>query len=383
MEMTKISSVLEVSGKKARFVLEENPFRPAGGGQPGDSGSVEGEDFRAEVMDCRIEDGREVLEVRLKKGTPVEGMAIAASVDEARKAVLTRMHSGQHILSKVLENMEGGPETYKTAIGEKESSISVRYEGELGWDLLFAAEDETNALIASNLPVEILQLSRDEAEEVQDLKANWDRIGDATISVVKMGDFDVNACCGSHVSGTAEVGGILVTGYNGSAPEWTISFTVERDERLRAFGQIMRRLLREVGCPLEKVERVYSKLRDERDHLTKQLDRVRSMISLPWIVEQRAGYRLHFAELRGLDPDLITPSVKRLIEDEPDVLAVVLLPDENGRARFLAAHGEAVDVDLQKALKEAPQLKARGGGTSGWVSGMAGNPLSTDWKGVF
>ncbi len=380
MEMTKISSVLDVSGKKARFVLEENPFRPAGGGQPGDSGRVDGENFRAEVTDCRIEEGRVVLKARLKKGTPTEGMTVSVSVDEARKALLTRMHSGQHILSRVLENMENGPETYKTAIGEKESSISVRYEGELGWDLLFAAEDETNAVIGSDLPVEILQLNRDEAEKLEELKANWDRIGDETITVVKMGDFDVNACCGSHVARTGEVGGLLVTGFNGSAPEWTLTFTVEREERQTAYGRIMRRLLREVGCPLEKVERVYSKLRDERDHLTKQLDRVRGMLQLPWEVEAREGYRLHLAVLRGLDPELVTPAVKRLIEDEPDALVLVLLPDGNGRARFLAARGEAVELDLQKLLKETVSLGARGGGTPGWVSGMAGNAEPGVWK---
>lgn len=378
--MTKITRVLEVSGKKARFLLAENPFRPAGGGQPGDSGRVEGDDLKAEVADCQIEAEGEVLIARLKKGRPEEGMEVTVRVDEERKALLTRMHSGQHILSKVLENMPEGPETYKTAIGEDESSISVTYDGELDWEVLFKAEEETNALIARDIPVEILELSREEARSIEDLKANWDRIEDPTITVVRMGDFDVNACCGSHVSRTAEVGGMMVTGFNGSAPEWTISFTVLRDEKLQAFGRTMRRLLREVGCPLEKVERVYEKLRTEKEHLSRQLDKVRQMICLPWTVDDRDGYRFHSVEMRGLDPEMVTPAVKRLIEAEPDVLALVLLPDENGRARFLVAHGASVDLDLQKVLKANPALKARGGGTSGWVSGMAGNPNLEDWK---
>lgn len=379
---THITRVVEASGKKGKFVLEENPFRPAGGGQPGDSGWVEAEGFKAEVTDCQLEGGVEVLVAKLKKGCPEENMAVTVRVDEERKALLTRMHSGQHILSTVLENMPEGPETYKTAIGVEESSISVTYDGELDWEILFRAEDETNAVIARDIPVEILELSREEARTLEGLKANWDRIEDPTITVVRMGDFDVNACCGSHVSGTGEVGGMLVTGFNGSAPEWTISFSVLRDEKLRVFGQTMRRLLREVGCPVEKVERVYEKLRSEKDHLSKQLDRVRSMIRLPWTVEIRDGYRLHSAEMRGLDPELVTPAVKRLIEDEPDALALVLLPEESGRGRFLIAHGASVDLDLQKALKAAPSLKARGGGTSGWVSGMAGNANLEDWKAV-
>lgn len=377
---TKIARVLEVSGKKARFLLEENPFRPAGGGQPGDSGWIDGEDFKVEVVDCQIEGEGEVLVTRLKKGRPDEGMEVTVRVDEKRKALLTRMHSGQHILSKVLENMPDGPETYKTAIDDEESSISVSYDGELDWDLLFSAEDETNAVIARDIPVDILELSRDEARTLDDLKANWDRIEDPTITVVRMGDFDVNACCGSHVTATGEVGGLLVTGFNGSAPEWTISFTVLRDEKLQAFGRTTRRLLREVGCPLEKVERVYEKLRAEKEHLSKQLDKVRQMIRLPWTIEEREGYRFHFVEIGGLDPEMVTPAVKRLIDDESDALALVLIPDDNGRARFLAAHGASVNLDLQKTLKAASSLKARGGGTSGWVSGMAGNPNLEDWK---
>lgn len=378
--MTHITRVLEVSGKKARILLAENPFRPAGGGQPGDSGRIEGDDLKAEVTDCQIEADGEVLFVRLKKGCPEEGMAVTVRVDEERKTLLTRMHSGQHILSKVLENMPGGPETYKTAIGDEESSISVTYGGELDWELLFRAEEETNALIARDIPVEVLELPREEARAMEDLKANWDRIEDPTITVVRMGDFDVNACCGSHVTSTGEVGGMLVTGFNGSSPEWTISFTVLRDEKLQAFSRTTRRLLREVGCPLEKVERVYEKLRAEKDHLSKQLDRVRSLIRLPWTVESREGFRFHYAEMRGLDPELVTPAVKRLIEEEPDALALVLIPEEGGRARFLVAHGASVDLDLQKGLKAASLLKARGGGTAGWISGMAGNANLEDWK---
>ena len=374
-----IESVLSRKGKKAEVLLGANPFRPSGGGQPSDRGRLEAPGFGADVVDVRLVDGRALAELKVTRGEPIEGLAVEAFVDEAWRSILTRMHSGEHILSKVLEGLREGLHITKTHIGDKESSISVRYEGEIDWDLLFEAERLSRDLIAEGRAVTIHELDREAARDFPGLKANWERIEDGTVRVVEIEGFDANACCGSHVASTAEVGDLLVTAFNGSAPDWTVTFTV--DGALRdGHSQVMRRLLRHVGCPVDQIEEVYERLRAERDGLARSLDRVRQNLSLPWTIEEKEGFRLYFVELPGWAPDLASPAVKKQIESDGRALIIVLCPGAE-RSSFIAAAGSDVSLDLRALLKAHPELGARGGGAPTWVSGMTTAPLSV-WRQV-
>ncbi len=369
----RIASVLSRSGKGAEVLLDPNPFRPSGGGQPADRGRLEAEDFEAAVVDVRLVDGLAVTELRIGRGEPREGSAVRALPDEAWRSLLTRMHSGEHILSKVLEGLCQGLHVTKTHIGDKESSVTIAYDGEIGWELLFEAEKRARDVIAENRTVTVHELSAEEARAFPGLKANWERIGDDVVRVVEIDGFDANACCGSHVASTAEVGDLFVTAYNGSAPDWTVTFTVEGSLR-DLYGQVMRRLLRGVGCPVDRIEGVYEKLRAEKEGLARDLDRARQNLSLSWTTEECGAFRLHFVELPGWTADLVSPAVKKQVESDGRALVVVLCPGPEGRGPFVVARGSDVSFDLRAFLKGHPELGARGGGASAWVSGVATAP---------
>ena len=141
---TKITAVLSRKGKEARLAIEDNRFHPSGGGQPGDKGWLKAPGFSAEVVDCFREDDVPVLSVRVMEGEPAEGLAVEAEVDLSRQALLSRMHSGEHVLSRILESRHEGLEVYKVAVAEEETAVFLRWDGELGWDLLFEAETAAN-----------------------------------------------------------------------------------------------------------------------------------------------------------------------------------------------------------------------------------------------
>jgi alanyl-tRNA synthetase len=377
--VTTIAEILSRDGKRALVVLEPNPFRPSGGGQPSDRGRLAGGGFEADVVDVRSDQGRVVTELKVRKGELRPGLAVEVALDEAWRRILTRMHSGEHILSKVLEGMREGLHITKTHIGDRESSIAIDYDGDLDWDLLFAAEARTREIIARGLAVTVHELDEREARQFPGLKANWDRIGDGTVRVVEIEGFDANACCGSHVASTDEVGDLFVTGWNGSAPDWSVTFTVDGDDLRDRYSQVLRRLLRQVGCGDDQIETVYGKLRGERDSLARILDRVRQHLALPWTTDAGGDFHLYVAELPGWPVDVVTPAVKRLVEADPEALAVVVCPDEAGQGPFVAAAGADVVLDLRALLKDRPDLEARGGGASSWVSGRTGQARATAW----
>ena len=377
---TKITAVLSRKGKEARLAIEDNRFHVSGGGQPGDKGRLGAPGFSAEVTDCFREDDVPVLAVRLIEGEPAQGMPVEAEVDLSRQELLSRMHSGEHVLSRILESRHEGLEVYKVAVAEEETSVFMRWEGDLGWDLLFEAEAAANEVIASDLPVSIRLYDPAEAQSIEGLKANWNRLGNEPIRVVTIPGFDCIACSGTHVSSTGRIGGLLVTAYRGTAPDWEVKFTVHRERVLEAYSRVLRVLLRKVSCPLEKLEKVYDRLQEEKQVLSRALDKAKGMLALPWEAHRVGSKTLSVAVLPGFLPEMATPSLKALTESDPLSVGLVLIPSGEGQGgSFTLACGAEAGIDLRRFLKDHPELGARGGGAPSWVNGVTNAALPAEW----
>ncbi|MDR2178813.1 MAG: alanyl-tRNA editing protein [Synergistaceae bacterium] len=383
---TKIAEVRELDGKKAQVILEESPFHPSGGGQPGDTGELRGDGFRAAVRAAgKSKNTHEtLLDLLLLEGAPRAGMEVTAVVDMARNWILSRMHTGQHLFSRLQENAHEGLETLKVNIGVDESVVYVRYDGALTWDSLFAAEEKTVNAIEADLPVESFLMSRNEAENIPELKAKWERIRDEKIRVVRVPGIDATACAGTHVARTGEIGDFLVTGFNGSAPDWEVRFTVQGKARVREYSRVMRRLLREVGCRADQLEDIFARQRSENNTLRQIADKVRAYISIPWDTCQAGGHPLYFAVLPGLTKELLSAPARNCVAEHPDSFCLVLLPflsdtSANVPFPFILLRGAEVPVDLAGLAKKFPELQARGGGKGDWINGTTTQKSLSVW----
>ncbi len=374
---TTIVEVVSQDAKKAQVVLADAPFHPSGGGQPGDTGTLKGQGFRASVLDAhkRKEDGATILDLKVGEGTPACGLEVSAEVELERNAILSRMHTGQHIFSRLQENAHEGLETLKVSIDTDESVVYVRCHWALTWNDLFGVEEKIMEIIRRDLPVESILTSREEAEAIPELKARWERIHDERIRIVRVAGVDATACSGTHVARTGEIGGFMVTGFNGSAPDWEIRFTVRTEERTREYTRAMRRLLREVGCPADRLEDVFARQKAENAALRQVVDRVRHLLSVPW-EERRAGkYPLFFALLPGLTKELLSTPARTCAAGHPDAFCLVLLPDAAATADpeepfpFILLRGAENGADLSGFVKRFPELGARGGGKPDWLNG--------------
>jgi alanyl-tRNA synthetase len=380
--LTNIVEVRDLKGKRCIISLAHMPYHPAGGGQPGDSGTLEGEEFLGDVRDCLLVDGRKFLDVHIIKGVPKVGMKVKASVDEERHRVLSRMHTGEHILSRVLETEIEGLRVNKVNISEEESSIYLSYDGNLDWEKLFSAEEKANEIIQKDLPVYVKNLTKEEAKAMKDLKINIDRIKGDTVRVVVVPEFDLIACSGSHVGSTLEVGGIFVTGFNGSPPNWSVSFTVHVDKYLQNYSKAVRKLMRKIGCPLDKLESVFASLQEERKNLSNAMDKARKYICLPWEKDSFGDADFYYALVEGALADMCSPAVKKKVLESPKSIVLCLFKDQasEGSARFIMARGESCNIDVRDFLKGSPTLKAKGGGASNWVQGITECVSMKEWR---
>ncbi len=137
---------------EAYVVLDGTYFYPEGGGQPADRGELRWEGGHADVVDVRKDHGdvRHYVE-SLEGDPPVEETAVEGHVDVARRETLRRMHTAQHVVSRVVLE-EYGATTAGNQIHEDRSRIDFEPADFDEEDLAFI-ERETNAVIERDLPV--------------------------------------------------------------------------------------------------------------------------------------------------------------------------------------------------------------------------------------
>jgi len=189
----------------SRVALDSTIFYPTGGGQPHDSGTLDG----VPVVDVRKEG--ELVWHTLDGAVPAVGQAVHLEVDWERRHALMRTHTALHVLCGVIWNEWGTAVT-----GGNMEPLSARMDFE--FDPLpegFGAkvEELVNTELAAARPIEVSFLPRETAVEDEDLirtKVNMIPESVKEIRVVDIVGLDKQADGGTHVRSTDEVGRIRV-----------------------------------------------------------------------------------------------------------------------------------------------------------------------------
>ena len=193
------ATVVAVAGE--RVVLDRTAFYATGGGQPHDTGTLDG----VMVSDVRKE-GDSVWHTLVGKA-PAVGATVRGVIDWDRRHRLMRTHSAMHVLCGVIWNEWG-----KAVTGGNMEPLAGRMDFE--FDPLpdeFAArvQELVNAEIAADRPIEVSFLARDTAVEDSDLirtKVNLIPESVTEIRVVDIVGLDKQADGGTHVHSTREIG---------------------------------------------------------------------------------------------------------------------------------------------------------------------------------
>ncbi len=193
------ANVVAVDG--GRVALDRTAFYATGGGQPHDTGTIDG----VPVTDVR-KDG-DVVWHTLDGPLPAVGATVHGVVDWERRHRLMRTHTAMHVLCGVIWN-----EWRKAVTGGNMEPLEARMDFE--FDPLpdgFAArvQELVNAEIAADRPIEVSFLSREVALKDDDLirtKVNLIPASVTEIRVVDIVGLDKQADGGTHVARTGEIG---------------------------------------------------------------------------------------------------------------------------------------------------------------------------------
>ena len=195
------------------LVLDGTYFYPEGGGQPADRGDLSWDGGSARVRTVRKNHGdvRHYVE-EFEGARPEVGETVEGSIDAERREAHRRMHTAQHIVSRVVLD-EYGAETAGNQIHADHSRIDFE-------PVDFSEEDVdrierlSNEAIERDLAVTKAERPREEVEDRTDEgRALLDLIPDHVdpLRVVEIEEFDYCPCGGTHVDSLGEVGRVEIT----------------------------------------------------------------------------------------------------------------------------------------------------------------------------
>jgi alanyl-tRNA synthetase len=377
-------------GEEGVVVLDRTPFYAESGGQVGDAGVLHTTSLEFAVNDTQ-KYGKAYGHIGMLIG-PGElrlGAELDAIVDASRRQATVLNHSATHLLHAALRAVLG------THVQQKGSLVApdrLRFDFSHYEPMTPAqiAEVEAlvNAQIRSNADADITEMAYDDAIKAGALAFFGEKY-DARVRVLRLGDFSVELCGGTHVHRAGDIGLFKITSESG------IAAGVRRIEAVTGQGALdwfartevaLQRIAGLVKATPDEADAKVQQLLDRSRALEKELQQLKSRLAsargdeLTEQVIDVKGVKVLAARIENADAKLLRETVDRL-KAKLGSAVVVLSAVEDGKIRLAAG----VTPDRTDRLKAgdivsavAQQVGGKGGGRPDFAQAGGTQPEKLD-----
>jgi len=343
-----------VSGWTA-VVLNRTAFYPTGGGQPSDTGTLNG----SRVVEC-IDDGDNGVLHVVQGAAPVRDAVVRGRVDWARRLDHMQQHTGQHILSQAFVKLFNAP-TKSFRVLEASCQIDVELNNPTT-EVIERAVELANNVIWEDRVITILNVTPEEAAELP-LRKESAREGE--LRLIEIEGFDLTPCGGTHAFRTGEVGLIAVRSWERAKGLTRIEFVAG----MRALADY-----RKANKSAREMAALFSTGRDDAPQLAAQMveenkelhRRVRVLEEVAATVEAEkllttADAGIVTEVFDGRDVESLKKLAHALIA-KPGTVALLASRDKD-TGRLVFARSSDAPGDMSVLMREAcTMLDGRGGG---------------------
>ncbi|HEY7232686.1 MAG TPA: DHHA1 domain-containing protein [Gemmatimonadaceae bacterium] len=346
--------VVDVVDEGRRVYLDRTTFYPTSGGQPNDLGMLGG----AKIADV-VDEGERIAHV---VETPLRDAPerIAGEIDWSRRFDHMQQHTGQHLLSAILEEAYGY-HTVSVHFGSDYSSLDLDVDS-VSADRIVEAERRANRIAVENRPVTIVF---EEASAATGLRKESQREG--TLRIVSIAGLDRSACGGTHVRSTGEIGALLIRKVERVRKSARLEFVcgMRAVRRARADFEALTRIAGSLSASLDDAAALvgaqHEQLRaaeNERRRLDRELAGFRARALYDAAPANARGR--HVVRHDGASMDELRNLAQAMVALPHAVLAGTLADPPS----LLFATSEDTGIDAGRALREAvTTLGGRGGGS--------------------
>lgn len=359
-------------------VLDQTAFYAEGGGQPADIGLLRHAGGEAKVVDVQRV-GHVIVHV-VEGQPPPEGAEVAGEIDWARRYALMKMHTGTHVLIQSIRRVLG-PHIWQAGAQKDipSSRIDVTHYKLPTPEEIAQIEKLANSVVQANLPVLVRIMPRNEAEAKYGFILYQGGVVPARgIRLVQVGPddapFDVQACGGTHLRQTGEIGLIKIQKVERIA-DGVVRFIFTTGMHAVSYLQDLERQAAEAASVaggsrdnlIDAVRRLAQRAEDAEKKARRYMELYASTLTETLRGEPAGRYKLAVVELD--DEELAKRLAQEATSRDRDLVLIV-------------AGGEKVSiytggVDVAPIVKALREIGFRGGGSKTFAQGQYKGDLQT------
>jgi alanyl-tRNA synthetase len=361
-----------------QIALDRTAFYPTSGGQPFDTGFFRAVSPGGASIDIPVDSVEEdeqgqvwhFVRKPLALGTHVEG-----HIDWSRRFDHMQQHTGQHLLSAIFLRELNAP-TISFHLGDTVSTIDLA--GGAVAHRLEHIERLSNEVIAEDRPVSTRKIPRAEAEAMLaagELRKLPERSGD--IRLIEIEGIDRNACGGTHLHSTGQIGGLLLRGTEKVSRGVRVKFVcgLRAVRAARADSAILDQLTSALSAVPADMPAAVERLKNDSKNTTKERQRLREELAdyhasrLAVEVPIDNGVRIVDRVWKDRDPEYCRLLASRLTKAAPSTI-ILFCTEATDPASVVFARSLSFNFDCGRLLKEAlAHHGLRGGGSADFAQG--------------
>jgi alanyl-tRNA synthetase len=361
-------------------VLDKTCFFPEGGGQPADDGYFAFGKNKAEVFD--VQKVGKVIVHKIKGDAVLkEGVTVRGIINWEKRYALMKNHTATHLVNGAARRVLGQHVwQYGTQKGMESSRLDISHYRRLTAEEVHKIETLANQAILQNMMVETAWMPRNDAESQYGFRLyQGGAVPGKEIRVVKTGDWDIEACAGTHLKSTGEIGFIKIIRterVQDGVERLAYSIGLSGLKAVQEKEQLLWKLSETLNAPLEKLdktaERLVAELKEanaERRKLIKEIAERESGIAHEREeiskIEEIAGIKLVKRDFKEeISVERMVQTANEIIKRDSATVAIFYGTDGKN-ARIMVMAGEAAmkkGVNANEIVGEASAILGGGGG---------------------
>ncbi len=370
-------------GEEVEIILDITPFYPEKGGQIGDRGIIEGENFLFDVVDTQTPtEGIIIHKGKVIFGTVKEGEYARSKVDKERRENIMRHHTATHLLHAALRNILGD---HVKQAGSLVSDEYLRFDfthfESLSDEEIKMIEEVVNREIMKNEEVVCQEMEYDKAITSGAMAIFEEKYGDV-VRVISAG-ISKELCGGTHVRRTGDIGYFKITS------EYAISSGTRRIEAVAGVKAVEKSLkehflLKDLSRTLtvkedELLDRVI-KLQNQLKEKEKEIETLKKKIAVEKLnqtlnIIEKEDFKVAYGEIEDISPNELR-EIADNIKQKLGKSLILLVSKEKGKANLVVIVSKEL-TDRYKAgdivKKIAPVIEGSGGGKPDFAQGGGTN----------
>lgn len=354
---------------QAFVILSETAFYPTGGGQPYDTGWING------IRVVKVEEVDGELRHYLEGPLPEDNRVVNCELNWTRRFDHMQQHSGQHILTAAFEQLFGY-QTVSFHLGKETLTIDLNIE-ELAEEEALLAEKKANQIVMESRMIETKWVA---PEELADYPLRKEVSVSEDIRLVIIPDYDYNGCGGTHPKNTAETGPIKILGWEKHRKQIRVEFVCgERVlNQLEKKHEVLQQLTGLLSTPEGELVDAVQKLLEGNNQLKKLQEEAMESLLYYEAKELLDGHSEGVITKVYVDRSIqeLQKLAKLVTVTDGDKMVVFIAENED-RLQIICASGEQTNRNMKSVIKEIlPIINGKGGGSPNFAQGGGAATIS-------